>query len=149
VKPILLLLLGGAGLLLTIACINVASLLLVRSETRRRELAVRRALGATRGRLIRQFVIEGLAIIVLGTVAGLLSSHWTMQILSGLIPADMMAGMPYLHDLTLNPRVLAFALTIAAFAAAVFSFTPAFRLSALEVRDGMAEGSRGAAGRVW
>lgn len=149
VKPILLLLLGGAGLLLLIACINVASLLLVRSETRRRELAVRRALGATRARLIRQFVIEGLVIVVVGTVAGLLSSHWTMQILSGLIPADMMAGMPYLNELALNPRVLTFALAIAAFAAAFFSVTPAFRLSTLELRDGMAEGSRGAAGRVW
>src|SRR6185503_2513907 len=90
VKPILLLLLGGAGLLLLIACINVASLLLVRSETRRRELSVRRALGATRMRLIRQFVIEGLVIVAAGTVAGLLSSHWTMQVLSGLIPRDMM-----------------------------------------------------------
>ena len=149
VKPVLLLLLGGAGLLLLIACINVASLLLVRSETRRRELAVRRALGATRMRLIRQFVIEGLVIVVVGTVAGLLSSHWTMQILSGLIPKDMMAGMPYLNGLGLNSRVFMFAFAIAAFAVALFSLTPAFRLSTLDVRDGMAEGSRGSAGKVW
>ena len=149
VKPILLLLLGGAGLLLLIACINVASLLLVRSETRRRELAVRRALGATRARLIRQFVIEGLVIVVVGTIAGLFSSHWAMQILNGLIPTDMMAGMPYLNDLGLNSRVLMFALAVAGFAAALFSFTPAFRLSTLEVREGMAEGARGSAGKVW
>jgi macrolide transport system ATP-binding/permease protein len=149
VKPILLLLLAGAGLLLLIACINVASLLLVRSETRRRELSIRRALGATRARLIRQFVIEGVVIVVLGTVAGLLSSHWTMRLLSGLIPVDMMAGMPYLNDLTLNPRVLTFAVAVAALATAFFSLTPAFRLSSLEVSDGMAEGSRGAAGRAW
>lgn len=71
VKPVLLLLLGGAGLLVLIACINVASLLLVRSETRRRELAVRRALGATRMRLICQFVVEGLVIVLAGTIAGL------------------------------------------------------------------------------
>ena len=147
VKPILLLLLGGVGLLLLIACSNVASLLLVRSETRRRELAVRRALGATRARLIRQFVIEGLVIVVIGTTAGLLSSHWTMQILAGLIPKDMMAGMPYLNGLALNSRVLIFALTVAAFAAALFSLTPAFRLSTLEMRD--ANNSRGAAGRAW
>lgn len=147
VKPILLLLLGGVGLLLLIACSNVASLLLVRSETRRRELAVRRALGATRARLIRQFVIEGLVIVVIGTTAGLLSSHWTMQILAGLIPKNMMAGMPYLNGLALNSRVLIFALTVAAFAAALFSLTPAFRLSTLEMRD--ADNSRGAAGRVW
>ena len=149
VKPILLLLLGGVGLLLLIACINVSSLLLVRSETRRRELAVRRALGATRARLIRQFVIEGTVIVAAGTAAGLLSSHRTMQILSGLVPADMMAGMPYLNDLALNSRVLMFALAIAAFAAALFSLTPAFRLASLETRDGMADGARGAAGRVW
>ena len=149
VKPILLLLLGGAGLLLLIACINVASLLLVRSETRRRELAVRRALGATRLRLIRQFVIEGLVIVVVGTIAGLLSSHWTVQILSGLIPKDMSAGMPYLNDLGLNSRVLVFAFGIAGFAVALFSLSPAFRLSTLDVRDGMAEGSRGSASKVW
>ncbi|HEY0764521.1 MAG TPA: ABC transporter permease [Pyrinomonadaceae bacterium] len=149
VKPILLLLLGGVGLLLLIACINVASLLLVRSETRRRELSVRRALGATRMRLIRQFVVEGLVIVAVGTVIGLFSSYWTMKILTGLIPKDMMAGMPYLTELGLNPRVLLFAFAIAGFAAVLFSLSPAFRLSTLDVREGMAEGSRGSAGKVW
>jgi len=149
VKPILLLLLCGAALLLLIACINVASLLLVRSETRRRELSVRRALGATRARLIRQFVIEGLVIVVIGSVAGLVTSHWAMQILKGLIPSGMMAGMPYLDDLGLNSRVLIFATVLAAFAAALFSLTPAVRLSTLDVREGMAEGGRGGAGKVW
>jgi predicted permease len=148
-KPVLLLLLGGAGLLLLIACINVASLLLVRSETRRRELSVRRALGATRTRLIRQFVIEGLVIVAAGTIAGLLTSHWAMQILRGLIPDDMMVGMPYLDDLGLNARVLMFALVIAVLATALFSLTPAFRLAALDVREGMAEGARGSAGKAW
>lgn len=149
VKPILLLLLGGAGLLLLIACINVASLLLVRSETRRHELSIRRALGATRARLIRQFVIEGLVIVVVGTSAALVSSHWAMQILKGLIPSDMMAGMPYLEDLGLNSHVIMFAVGVAAFAAALFSLTPACRISNLDVREGMAEGARGSAGKVW
>jgi predicted permease len=149
VKPILLLLLGGVGLLLLIACINVASLLLVRSETRRRELAVRRALGATRARLIRQFVIEGLVIVVVGGVAGLVSSHWAMQLLKGLIPQDMMAGMPYLDELGLNSRVLIFAIAISTLAAALFSLTPAFRISTLDLREGIAEGGRGSAGKVW
>jgi macrolide transport system ATP-binding/permease protein len=149
VKPILLLLLGGAGLLLLIACINVASLLLVRSETRRRELAVRRALGATRARLIRQFVIEGFVIVVVGSIAGLISAHWAMQILRGLIPADMIAGMPYLNDMGLNSRVLMFALALAGFAAVLFALTPSLRLTTLDVREGMAEGSRGSAGKVW
>ena len=149
VKPILLLLLGGAALLLLIACINVASLLLVRSETRRRELSVRRALGATRMRLIRQFVIEGMVIVVVGSIAALVSSHWAMQILKGLIPTDMMAGMPYLNDLGLNSRVLMFALALIAFAAALFSLTPTVRLSTLDMSEGIAEGSRGSVGKVW
>jgi len=149
VKPILLLLFSGVGLLLLIACINVASLLLVRSETRRRELSVRRALGATRTRLIRQFVIEGLVIVAVGTIAGLVSSYWAMQILSGLIPKDMMVGMPYFDDLGLNPRVLMFALVLAGFATALFSLSPALRLSTLDVREGMAEGARGSAGKAW
>lgn len=149
IKPILLLLLGGVGLLLLIACINVASLLLVRTETRRRELAVRRALGATRARLIRQFVIDGLVIVVVGSIAALISSHWTTQILLPLIPKDMMAGMPYLNELGLNSRVLMFALAVSGFAGALFALTPALRLSALDLRDGVAEGSRGTAGKVW
>jgi macrolide transport system ATP-binding/permease protein len=149
VKPILLLLLGGVGLLLLITCINVASLLLVRSETRRRELSVRRALGATRARLIRQFVIEGLVIVALGGVEGVVGSHWAMQILKGLIPAEMMAGMPYLDELGLNPRVLMFVFGLAVFTAALFSLTPALRLSSLDVREGMAVGARGSAGQVW
>jgi len=149
VKPILLVLLGGVGLLLLIACVNVAGLLVVRSETRRRELAVRTALGATTGRLIRQFVTEGLVIVVAGSAIGLVSSHWAMQILIGLIPSDMMGTMPYLDKLGLNSRVLTFAGVVSAFAAALFSLTPTLRLASLEVREGMAEGSRGSAGKVW
>lgn len=149
VKPVLLLLLGGAGLLFLIACLNVATLLLVRSETRRRELSIRRALGATRARLIRQFVIEGLVIVVVGTIASLVSSHWAMQLLKGLIPGEMLAGMPYLSGLGLNSRVLIFTLAIAGFAATMFSLTPAIRISSLDVRKGMAEGSRGNAGKAW
>ena len=72
VRPILLVLLGGAGLLLVIASVNVASLMLVRSESRRREIAVRRAL-ARRSRVVRQFVTEGLVLVALGSAAGVRS----------------------------------------------------------------------------
>ena len=148
-KPILLLLLGGVSLLLSIACINVASLLLVRSETRRRELALRRALGATKLRLVRQFVIEGLVIVVVGTLVALAGSHWAMQILLRLIPAGMISAMPYLSDVGWNRRVIAFVLAVSGFAAALFSLTPCFRLWTLDMREGMAEGARGTAGKVW
>ena len=87
--------------------------------------------------------------MVVGTVVALVSSHWAMQVLIGLIPKDMTGGMPYLNDLGLNVRVFMFALGIAALATALFSLTPAFRLSTLDVREGMAEGGRGSAGKVW
>ena len=148
-KPILLLLLGGVWLLLLIACINVASLLLVRSETRRRELALRRALGATKVRLVRQFVIEGVVIVIVGTVVAIVGSHWAMQILLGFFPTDIISGMPYLNNVGWNMRVVAFVLAVSGLAAALFSFTPSFRLSTLEMRAGMAESARGSTGKVW
>src|SRR4029078_12531685 len=109
IRPILLMLLSGAGLLLLIACVNVASLLLVRSQSRRREIAVRRALGAATTRLISQFVTEGLVLVTIGSTLGLICAAWTMRLLVRLIPAEMAAGMPYLQDVGINPRVAAFA----------------------------------------
>ena len=85
VRPILLVLLGGAGLLLVIASVNVASLVLVRSESRRREMAVRRALGASGSRVVRQFVTEGLVLVALGSIAGVALASWAMQLLSALV----------------------------------------------------------------
>jgi macrolide transport system ATP-binding/permease protein len=149
IRPILLLLLSGAGLLLLIASVNVASLLLVRSESRKREIAVRSALGAGRGRLISQFVTEGLVLVVAGSALGLLSASWVMQLLTRLIPANMRASMSFLDDLGLNVRVVAFAGAIALVAAVLFSLTPALHMSLSETREGLAEGSRGSAGNTW
>jgi macrolide transport system ATP-binding/permease protein len=149
IRPILLVLLGGAGLLLLIACVNVASLLLVRSESRMREMAVRTALGASRTRLIRQFVTEGVVLVAAGSVLGLIAAGWTMQLLTRLIPVDMMARMPYLNGLGLNARVSALACAISLLAAMLFSVTPALRLSYPAMREGLAEGSRGSAGNTW
>ena len=149
IRPILMLLLSGAGLLLVIAGVNLASLLLVRSESRKREIAIRNALGAARIRLIRQFVTEGLALVVVGSALGLLSSFWAMQILTRLIPEDLLAQMPFLHGLGLNVHVLAFAGLISLLAAALFSLTPSLRLSLPEMREGLGEGSRGSAGTTW
>jgi macrolide transport system ATP-binding/permease protein len=149
IRPILLVLLGGAGLLLLIACVNVASLLLVRSESRQREMAVRSALGASRTRLIRQFVTEGLVLVVGGTGLGLVAAQWAMRLLTRLIPENMMAGMPFLHGLGLNVRVSAFACAISLLAAVLFAITPTLRLSFSEMRAGLAEGSRGSAGNTW
>lgn len=149
IRPILLVLLGGAGLLLVIACVNVASLLLVRAEGRRREMSVRSALGASRLRLMRQFVTEGLVLVAAGSAIGFASAAWTMRLLTRLIPADMLAGMPFLQGVGLNFRVSMFGCTIALLAAVLFAVTPTLRLSFEEMREGLSEGSRGSAGITW
>lgn len=149
VKPILLALLGGAGLLLLIACVNVSSLLLVRSESRKREIAVRGALGASRVRLLRQFTTEGLALAFVGGTLGLIAAQVSMQILTSFISKDIAARVPYLVGLGLNFHVLAFGVAISLAATILFSLTPTLRLSIAEIRNGLAEGARGYAGTLW
>jgi predicted permease len=148
-RPILMTLMGGAGLLLLISCVNVASLLLVRSEGRRRELAVRAALGASTARLTGQFLTESALLVAVSSALGLLSARWAMQALMKLIPAQGIATMPFLVDLGLNMHVLACAAAIALMALLLFSITPALHFSLSRMQDGLTEGSRGSAGKAW
>ncbi len=149
VRPILLTLLAGAGLLLIIACVNVASLVLVRSESRRQEISVRGALGASRARLIRQFLAEGLVLVVLSSALGVGLAFLLMQLLSGMIPKFMMSRMPYLHGLGPSWHVLAFAAVVSLIAVLLFGITPTLRLSSTTMHVGLAEGARGGGGRFW
>jgi macrolide transport system ATP-binding/permease protein len=146
VRPILIVLLAGAGLLLTIACVNVTSLVLVRAESRKREMAVRTALGGSRARLAGQFVTEAVVLVAAATVLGLVSAHWLIGILIGLIGADQLAGMPFLHGLGLSFHVWFFAAAVALAAAVLFSLAPASRSFSPDLREGLAEGGRGSAG---
>ncbi|MCX6591116.1 MAG: ABC transporter permease [Acidobacteria bacterium] len=148
-KPILLALLGGASLLMVIVWANVASLLLVRAESRKKELAVRRALGATTGRLVSQFVAEAIVLTSIGAALGLLAAQWSIQLLLSLIPKFMLENLPFLLDLGLHPRVLLFAAAMALVAAVIFALTPAVHLALSKTREGLAEGSRGSAGMAW
>lgn len=149
IRPILLTLLGGAALLLIIACVNVASLLLVRSESRRREIAVRGALGATRVRLARQFVTEGMLLALLGCVAGVLTAAWTMTLLAKLVPRTMVNKMPFLGHVGFNSHTAICAAMVALLAALLLAITPALRLVGTDMRDALSEGGRGSAGRFW
>jgi macrolide transport system ATP-binding/permease protein len=149
IRPIFLVLLGGAGLLLLIACVNVSSLLLVRAESRRREIAVRGALGASRKRLSRQFTTEGLTLVAGGAVLGLLLADGGMKVLRGLISKEMMIRMPFLRGLGLNPHVFAFAGSLAVLAGILFSITPILHFRFSSMRDGLTEGARGSAGMLW
>src|SRR4029077_8620014 len=130
-------------------CVNVSSLLLVRTESRRREIAVRGALGASRVRLIRQFITEGLVLMAAGTLLGLAAADGAMQILTRLISKDLKAGMPYLSGLRLNSHVLVFAGAIFFLAAALLSLPPIVRLPLNKMREVLTEGGRGYAGTLW
>jgi macrolide transport system ATP-binding/permease protein len=149
IRPILLVLLGGAVLLLVIACVNVSSLLLVRSESRKREIAVRGALGASPARLVRQFMTESLVLVLVGGLLGVLGAEVSMQGLSRLISKDMLANMPYLAGISLNLRVVLFAVAICVLAAGLFALTPILRLPLTTLREGLTDGGRGTAGTLW
>jgi len=149
IRPMLLVLLSGAALLLLIAAINVAGLLVLRSESRKREIAVRTALGASAGRLITQFVTEALMLAIAGTVLGVVAAHWAIQLLKGLISDTMMNGLPFLAGLGLSGHVLAVGAVIGFAAAALLSLPPSCRIWSARVGMGLAEGSRGSAGTTW
>ncbi|MGB6934626.1 MAG: ABC transporter permease [Acidobacteriaceae bacterium] len=148
-RPILLLLLSGAALLLLIACVNVSSLLLVRSETRQREIAIRGALGVSYARLIRQFMTEGLALAGAGSIIGVGAAYGAMRLLIRLIPAEMLANMPYLRDLGLDVHVAIFAGVLGCMSWLLFSVTPIARLSMANMRANLSEGGRSSSGIAW
>ena len=137
----LIVLLGAAGAVLLIACVNLANLLLARGAVRRREVAVRAALGAGPGRLITQFLIESLVLAGLGALAGLALAIPVMRFLETLVPQTMAA----VH-LTLDWRVLAVSAAIAITAGVTFGLAPAIRGSRLALEEGLRIGGRGSAG---
>ena len=149
VRPILLTLLAGAGLLLVIACVNVASLLLVRAEARKREVAVRGALGATPARMMRQFVTEGLVLAGAASVGGVMVASCIMRLLKDLVPKSMMVHLPFIGDVGLNAHTAIAAGGIALLAAMLMGATPTLRLSFRQIHAGLVEGGRTSAGRLW
>ena len=149
VRPILLTLLAGAALLLVIACVNVASLMLVRSESRRREMAVRGALGATPARMMRQFVTEGMVLALTASAAGLFAASWIMRLLKELVPQSVVVHLPFISNVRLNSHTGVVVIAIALAATLLMGATPTLRLSFQKIRDGLSEGGRTAAGRFW
>ena len=148
-QPILYMLLAGSALLLLIACINVASLLLVRSESRRREIAVRGALGATPARVLAQFVIEALLLALAGGAAGALLCSGVTSVVKSLIPATMVDNMPFFRYVGLNSHTIGVAAAIALAGACFLAAIPAMLLSRLNLQSTLAEGGRAAAGSFW
>jgi len=149
VRPILFLLLAGAGMLLLIACINVFSLLLARSDRRAREFAIRHALGASSARLSLLFAIESIVLAVASGGLGLIVAAWVMRLLGGLLSADMISRMPYLRDASLNLHAVEFAALVCFGGAIVFTVTPMARFLFSGRLQGLKDGGRGAASLTW
>ena len=137
----LIVLLAATGVVLLIACVNLANLLLARGVLRRREVAVRAAIGAGRDRLIRQFLTESLVLAVCGALVGLALAIPVMRFLETLVPPTMAA----VH-LTLDLRVLAVSATVAIAAAGMFGLAPAIRDSRLDSLEGLQDAGRGNVG---
>ena len=139
VRPILLLLLIIVMLVLLIACANIANLLLARGTARRRELAVRTALGATRPRLLRQLIAENGAIACFGGAVGLMLGFWGLKVLTSMLPADL---LPRQGTIAVNSSVLVFVALLSFAATLLFGVLPAFHASRADINDALKETMR-------
>jgi len=135
----LFILLGAVGLVLLIACGNVANLLLARGAARGREIAVRTALGAGRGRIVRQLLTESAVLALTAAAAGLVLAHW---FITGVVAASP-PGVPRLEQARVDPVALGFALAIAIACSVLCGLAPALRLARREIQTGLREGGRG------
>ncbi|HSB75679.1 MAG TPA: ABC transporter permease, partial [Terriglobales bacterium] len=142
VRPALWILLGAVGLLLLIACANVANLLLVQSAARQREITIRCALGANRGRIVRQLLGEALLLSLAGAAVGVLAAFWGLKALLALSP-DV---LPRMSEISINPPVLLFSMGLASLVAAALGIFSGLRSSAGDAQHALASGGRSQAG---
>jgi predicted permease len=138
VGSVLWVLMGSIGMVLLIACANVANLLLVRVEGRRQELAVRAALGASRGRIAADLLVESVILGLLGSTIGLGLAYAALRVLTAIAPA----GLPRIREIGIDGRVLLFTLLISILASVLFASIPIFKYAGVRLSTGIREGGR-------
>ena len=137
-RPALLVLLGAVGLVLIIACANVANLLLARGAERQKELAIRAALGASRARLTRQLFTESLFLALLGGTCGVLLASWGIDAILAVSPP----GLPRIDEVTIDARVIVFTFAVSILTALAFGLAPAIQFSSPKLQQFLKEGGR-------
>jgi predicted permease len=142
VQPFLIVLLAAVGFLLLIACANVANLLLARSMGRSREFAIRAAMGASQGRVIRQLLSESILLAGLGGALGLLLAVWGTKAVLGTLPGTL----PRASEVSLDSRVLLFTMVLSLIAGIVFGLAPALKSSRVNLEEILKESGRGMSG---
>jgi len=143
IRLLLLVLLAAVGFVLLITCANVANLLMTRAIGRRKEFAVRAALGATRGDLLGQLLAESMLLSAVGAAVGLLAAHWGIDALIAAIPTGQLQSMPFLQNAGINPTVLGFLCGVALLTAFLFGLAPAFTASQSALNERLKEETRG------
>lgn len=141
-RAALLVLMGAVALVLLIACANIANLLLTRSSARQKEIAIRTALGASRGRIVRQLLVEALLLSLASAVAGTLLSFWGVKALLALSGQNL----PRLNEVGVDVTVLGFAIALALVTSLLFGLTPALQASKINLIQTLKDGSRGLSG---
>ncbi|MCI0488868.1 MAG: ABC transporter permease [Blastocatellia bacterium] len=145
VRPSLVALFVAASTLLVIACANVANMLMARDVGRRREFAIRAAIGASRTRIMRQLMTENLLLAMIGGVIGLLLAHWGLD----LLPLLQLENVPRLQAVALNAKAFGFAAAVCLLSVILFGLTPAFRSSRADLSIALKSSDRGASGSGW
>ena len=141
-RPLLSVPIGMAGFLLLIASANVGNLLLARATTRRKEIAIRVALGASRWRVIRQLMTESFLLSCLAGTTGLLIAIWAVELIRASLPPDVARFMAGWKEIGIDGRVLVFTLGVAFFTTFIFSLLPSLQASRLDLNDALKEGGR-------